>query len=113
MQNSHSNSSMAHRQFKDNNDREWEVWDVRPASVADMLRTERSKQPGSQHRDFVLPSELRDGWLAFQSKGETRRLVPIPNNWEGLSDAELEQLVVAAQTMTTHVSETRRPYSVS
>jgi hypothetical protein len=37
--------------------------------------------------DFVL------GWLTFESKHEKRRLAPVPNAWEQLDAAGLEQVL--------------------
>jgi hypothetical protein len=47
---------------------------------------------------------LRKGWLAFQSGGETRRLAPIPKDWEARSDAELEDLVAQARIIAKRES---------
>jgi hypothetical protein len=37
----------------------------------------------------VVPSALQQGWLAFQSGIERRRLAPIPENWTELPEEEL------------------------
>lgn len=88
---------MAHRTFKDPNGRQWEVWDVHPTM------TER-RHP-RQDQDVVierrkesalrpsLPGDLRQGWLAFESKTERRRLVPTPYAWDQLTEAELVELL--------------------
>jgi hypothetical protein len=44
-----------------------------------------------------LPTELRDGWLAFKSAGESRRLAPIPTSWVALADQDLALLVRTAK----------------
>jgi hypothetical protein len=44
-----------------------------------------------------LPTELRDGWLAFRSGDESRRLAPIPSSWIALGDQELAGLVQVAK----------------
>ena len=44
----------------------------------------------------VLPNEMHQGWLAFSSSTERRRLAPVPANWVELSDAELQRLADAA-----------------
>jgi hypothetical protein len=54
-------------------------------------------------REKVLPEAFRDGWLVFECDAERRRLAPIPEEWEGLPDEELERLcrlavVVPART---------------
>jgi len=38
-----------------------------------------------------------DGWLAFQTRGERRRLAPYPELWAHLDDAHLEELCNDAQ----------------
>ena len=43
-----------------------------------------------------LPGEMRNGWLAFESKAERRRLAPTPDSWELMSDRELAELVERA-----------------
>ena len=47
---------------------------------------------------MVLPPDLREGWLAFQSDLERRRLTPIPDMWEELPDEELLRLMRQAVT---------------
>jgi hypothetical protein len=68
----------------------------------------RIRKAAGVHRSpaELLPARWRDGWLVFEpvdmhSHGdrarETRRLTPIPECWDGCSDAELaEHLCVAA-----------------
>ena len=52
----------------------WQVWAVTP----------------------LIPERPIDGWLAFESKFEKRRLRPIPSSWESSSDEELQTLLGAA-----------------
>jgi hypothetical protein len=41
----------------------------------------------------VLTSEMKDGWLTFESvASRLRRLAPVPENWDQLSGEQLEQL---------------------
>src|SRR5262245_21944204 len=93
---------MPHRNLRDQDGRNWEVWDVIPSAVAQTLGEERSRRPGGVRRTpepSVLPARLRSGWLAFQSGEESRRLAPIPANWIDLSDAELLLLMAHAETI--------------
>lgn len=39
----------------------------------------------------LLP-EFGDGWLTFYRAHEWRRLSPIPAGWQGMSDAELDEM---------------------
>ena len=70
---------MAHREIRDANGVVWEVWEVRPTVG-------------------VLPQEMREGWLAFQSHHERRRLSPIPPGWNKQSDATLLEYLARAES---------------
>ncbi len=66
---------MAHREFTDLQGRRWAVWEVYP-------------RVGTRP---VLP-ELAEGWLAFESSWEKRRLAPIPPDWLELPAEALHKL---------------------
>jgi hypothetical protein len=91
---------MAHRKVRDRYGHEWDVWEVNPAAADRRARElnptveRRRKDAGLMGR---LSDRLRDGWLAFQSAQEKRRLAPIPDGWESLSDAEILMLLDRAQ----------------
>ena len=74
--------SSAHRQIPDEHGVRWDVFAVRPA--------QREGRSAVQER-------FRDGWLTFDSGQETRRLAPIPAEWERLSPQELLRLCAAAE----------------
>ena len=96
---------MAHRRFADARGIMWDVWEVQPSyaerRVAERDRR-RTRRPGTDRRRVADPTRVRistqltQGWLAFQSEGEKRRLVPVPNKWEACDDAALEQLLAKA-----------------
>jgi hypothetical protein len=44
-----------------------------------------------------LRAPFQNGWLAFDTRGETRRLAPIPDAWQQLSDHELLDLCTKAE----------------
>src|SRR4051812_15170552 len=99
---------MPHREFLDESGRLWDVWDVRPTSVerrvnADRRQALRETTDRRQRREMrlVVPSELREGWLAFHTMGERRRVSPIPNGWEFLTDRELSRLAGHAVKLRT------------
>ncbi|MDB4907813.1 MAG: hypothetical protein JWO05_2597 [Gemmatimonadetes bacterium] len=73
---------MPYRQFEDAQGHTWDVWEVRPS--AGKRSTTDPKAP--------LEATLALGWLCFERAGEKRRLAPIPNEWESLSDGELVDL---------------------
>ena len=88
---------MAHRSFRDSQGREWEVW---PVSLSYIERRseegpgppagrERRRRPSFRAR---VSAPWSGGWLAFETKGEKRRLAPFPEDWFGKTDAELEAL---------------------
>jgi hypothetical protein len=77
---------MAYREFEDVGGRRWEAWDIHPPRVT-------PRRSGG----FDLPEELRDGWLAFQTDGESRRLAPIPGTWSVLSETDLAGLLDRAK----------------
>ena len=72
---------MAVREFTDSRGVEWRVWDVTPAHIHPVTRGE----------DYM--ADLQDGWLAFESGREKRRLeAPYPAQWTTASLSELEEL---------------------
>lgn len=75
---------MAIRNFTDPAGRHWTVWSVRPTSD---VRLRSTPKADDDHRDL-----LRHGWLAFETEGERRRLIPIPPDWESADTVALEEL---------------------
>ncbi len=87
---------MSVREFTDSNNVVWRVWDVTTAQM----------HPVTKNEDFM--GELADGWLAFESADEKRRLAaPYPAEWATMSIPELEALCRKAPSVT------RQPRSVS
>lgn len=91
---------MAHRKVQDESGRWWDVWDTRPTIIDRRGGRERraGNRPRSDRRQKAEPRvlvepEFRKGWLAFQSGAEWRRLAPIPDSWESLSDRGLLDLL--------------------
>ena len=91
---------MAHRRVQDDSGRWWDVWDTRPTIIDRRAGRERrrgnrvagDRRQKSEPRVSVEP-EFRKGWLAFQSGAEWRRVAPIPDAWEALSDRQLLDLL--------------------
>ncbi len=87
---------MAVREFTDSWGTEWRVWDVTPEVMHPITRSE----------EFM--KNLQDGWLAFESKTEKRRIAsPYPTDWVKFSLKELEELCNKA------VPVVRRPFTPS
>jgi hypothetical protein len=88
---------MSYRAFKDQQGREWEVWEVIPTAVERRERDTPESVPVERRQRneprVSMPTALRAGWLAFQSRHERRRLGPTPEGWADMSDAELEDLL--------------------
>ena len=100
------------RTFIDVMGTEWQVWEVYPRLVERrLLRERRAERRGYEERRHVqvgrptLPRQILGGWLAFQSKHERRRLIPVPDAWEELTDRELQALLAHSQLS----SRPRRP----
>jgi hypothetical protein len=67
------------RAFTDSFGVAWTVREITPGPMPEKL----SQLLGEDRR--------RGGWLLFMSeRGEKRRLVPVPQGWAGLTDADLE-----------------------
>ena len=96
---------MAHREFRDESGRNWQVWDVIPMAIAARLNDEEPQDPPHDRPErrrskraapTSVATEMRDGWLAFQCTDEARRLAPIPEGWADLPESELAALARAA-----------------
>ena len=80
---------MGLREIRDASGVVWNVFDVFPIR--------RQLAPGRPAPTRLSP-EMESGWLAFQSEGgERRRVVPTPDGWDGLSDADLLRLLADAR----------------
>ena len=103
---------MDNRTFVDVMGTQWEVWEVYPRLVERrLLRERRVAQRYSGERRQVpvgrptMPRQILFGWLAFQCRYERRRLLPVPDDWETMSDHELQALLVLSKLS----SRPRRP----
>lgn len=99
---------MPHRQFVDSKQTRWEVWDVEPGRAerrrsADDRRQASRRSGERRHLEdrsrVRIKSELANGWLAFESKHDRRRLAPIPIGWESLDASALEGLCEQARSI--------------
>jgi hypothetical protein len=85
------------RTFTDREGIRWSVTEVAPEQSAPPLRERRrfermatrssTTQSGIQTRDLMQP------WLRFESRGDCRRVEPVPPDWATLSDSMLEDLL--------------------
>ena len=96
---------MAHRVFRDELGREWDVWEVVPTAVERRISKASTRPQAVERRKVketrvVVPDSLQKGWLAFQSGRERRRLSPIPAEWEEMTSSELIDLLNQADRRT-------------
>lgn len=108
---------MPHRTFTDAAGREWQVWDVYPAARSSgREQNERRFEPRRQveqgppqaelerrgyveRRALVSPG-LEQGWLAFMSGEDKRRVVPIPREWVDGNEETLRTLLAKSVVVT-------------
>ena len=107
---------MPYRTFVDRDGSYWQVWDSVPTKVERRLGETDRRRPkpkyfawgGTERRsgtDRRTTSQRRitlaeghgAGWLTFESLSEKRRLIPIPQLWEDLSQADLRALCEKAK----------------
>jgi hypothetical protein len=72
-----------------------------------VFRATPHTSPGK--REKVLPEEFRSGWLVFECEEERRRLAPIPEDWEELTEAELAQLCMQAAVVPVRSRRSSAP----
>jgi hypothetical protein len=82
-------TSSGHREVEDPRGIRWAVFAIHPSAGK---------------ASSALNERFRNGWLAFDSGVETRRVAPIPENWETMSDSELAGVCERAE-----VALRRRP----
>jgi hypothetical protein len=75
-----ASAGAAHRAITDARGIWWDVFAVYP-----------------EMRAASLKGTFQQGWLTFDSGTEKRRLSPIPDDWQRLTDAELMQLLSRAE----------------
>ena len=105
---------MGYRTFVDSNGSYWQVWDSQPSRAERRLRgsDRRNHKPfpwkgaerragqdrrQTEQRRITLSAGYGRGWLTFESLEEKRRLIPIPADWENVSQAELRALCEKAR----------------
>jgi len=91
-----SRRAMAHREFRDDRGRVWEVWDVIPErrdrrSGTDRRKSARETFDRRKERllSAVITGDLAKGWLVFATVRERRRYAPVPERWADASDRQL------------------------
>lgn len=85
------------------------MWEVYPAAVERRMSGEfpaitsdgHARNERRREVRLLVPAELQQGWLAFQTGDDRRRLVPIPENWSTMD----EDLLVALLERADRVSD--------
>jgi hypothetical protein len=105
---------MAYRTFVDRDGAYWQVWDSLPNKVErrvsqrDRRHLERYPWRGTERRSgddrrivnqrrITLSDGYGSGWLTFESLDEKRRLIPIPSDWDTVTQEELRGLCEKAR----------------
>ena len=104
---------MGYRTFVDRDGSYWQVWDSQPTRVERRRMVDRRKprlfpwreterRSGrdrriTNQRRITLAEGYGSGWLTFESLTEKRRLLPIPSEWETMSQGELRALCEKAK----------------
>jgi hypothetical protein len=93
---------MTTREFADVHGIAWRAWDVHPDDLERRLAADPLLRPAIERRRRV-ESRIRvtnplmsQGWLAFEARGERRRLAPVPPGWEDMDDTQLRGLLERA-----------------
>lgn len=88
------------RQFRDAAGAEWVVWEVIPVNAS--LLERRGISPAGAEK-YAGPDRrgegsrtLKEGWLAFESEGQKRRLAPVPPGWQACPEDDLRVLLARA-----------------
>ena len=94
---------MATREFTDERGTLWRAWEVRPETLERRIASDPLLRPAVERRRQVESRikvsnpQMAGGWLAFESRGERRRLAPIPDHWDESTDRELCALLAQAE----------------
>jgi hypothetical protein len=87
-------AAATHRVFADARGVRWDVFAVHPEAALPV----RAPLKGSYSK----------GWLSFDSGTEKRRLSPIPEDWQRMSDEQLAQLLERAEVASRRTTRSRR-----
>ena len=110
------------RAFTDRAGTGWTVRYVIPARVERRHASRRTTTPAAPPAGYErrtgadrrvapqlrvrLPDEYANGWLLLESeRGDRHRVVPVPPNWERLSETRLELLARMGSTPATEALE--------
>jgi hypothetical protein len=110
---------VTHRQFKDQQGKTWDVWQVHPAAAERRFSARRAaleerldeveRRSGRDRREEKISrgpvaAEFAYGWLCFETVGEKRRLAPVPEGWDRADDETIEQWCCVAKPVVRRPS---------
>ena len=93
---------MASCEFSDERGEVWHVWAVHPDSLERRIADDPHLAPATERRVKretrikVTNPLMANGWLAFESRTERRRLAPIPEGWCDMDEGALRELLAQA-----------------
>ncbi len=99
------------RSFRDDRGRTWWVWTVEPTHVELRLADPPEDDPPVIERRkrrevrIKIGEQWVNGWLAFETEGERRRLAEFPADWVGFSEEDLTKLLERASPVSTRLRE--------
>jgi hypothetical protein len=88
-----ASADATHRGFTDARGVQWDVFAVHPEARLSVHSQLKGTYP--------------QGWLCFDSTTEKRRLSPIPDEWQRLSDEQLAQLAERAEVAPSRAARSR------
>lgn len=94
---------MASREFDDERGAVWVVWEVQPEAIERRMREDPLLRPKAERRRVpqfrarIANPVMARGWLTFETRGEKRRLAPVPEHWDEMTDQELRHLLSGAE----------------
>ena len=114
---------MTHRAFKDREGKHWDVWIVHPSAAerrfvdrrvkeedragAAERRTAQERRGGIRKSPrAAVAEEFAHGWLCFETRGEKRRLAPVPEQWDRADEETLEKWCAMAAPALRRNTET-------
>lgn len=98
---------MSIRTFRDERGRTWHAWTVVPSYVERRFVDPPEEDPPVIERRkrseirIKIGEEWVNGWLAFETTDEKRRLANFPENWDHYDDRELAALCARAYPVVT------------
>lgn len=98
---------MSLRTFRDERGRTWRAWTVVPTYVERRFVDPPEDDPPVIERRkrtefrIKIGKEWANGWLAFETSDEKRRLAHFPENWALLEEWELTRLCAQASLVAT------------